>query len=191
MGKVTRLKKLLQSPFTLHKSMLDLIHTEKENALAGKEAHIIAKMNALVEPEIIRALYEASQAGVKIDLIVRGVCCLRPGIEGISQNISVRSIIGRFLEHTRVFYFKHGGEELLFCSSADWMPRNFFNRVEVCFPIDEKRPRDQIIKHGLQAYLSDNTQAWLLQADGSYKRAKPGSYKPKSAQQSLLDFYCK
>lgn len=191
MGKVTRLKKLLQSPFTLHKSMLDLIHTEKKNALNGKEAHIIAKMNALVEPEIIRALYEASQAGVKIDLIVRGVCCLRPGIEGISQNISVRSIIGRFLEHTRVFYFKHGGEELLFCSSADWMPRNFFNRVEVCFPIDEKRPRDQIIKHGLQAYLSDNTQAWLLQADGSYKRAKPGSYKPKSAQQSLLDLYCK
>ncbi len=189
MGKVTRLKKLLQAPFTLHKKMVELINTEKNNALAGKEGHIIAKMNALVEPDIIRALYEASMAGVKIDLIIRGICCLRPGVQGISENISVRSIVGRFLEHTRVFYFKHGGDDLLFCSSADWMPRNFFSRVEVCFPIDEKRPRDQIIKFGLQVYLSDNSQAWILQNDGSYKRAKLGSHKPRSAQQTLLDMY--
>jgi polyphosphate kinase len=190
LGRATRMKKLLQSPFTLHKALLEYIRAEIKNAKDGKQARIIAKMNALVEPEIIRALYEASQAGVKVDLVVRGVCCLRPGIKGVSENINVRSIIGRFLEHTRVFYFYHGGEELLFCSSADWMPRNLFNRVEICFPIDEKRPRDQIINFGLLNYLSDNTQAWILQSDGSYKRAKPGTHKPRSAQQSLLDYYC-
>ena len=191
MGRATKMKKILQSPFTLHKAMLEYINYEAAKARDGKEARIIAKMNALVEQEIIRALYEASQAGVRIDLIVRGICCLRPGIQGVSENISVRSIIGRFLEHTRVFYFYHGGDELLFCSSADWMPRNFFNRVETCFPIDEKRPRDQIIKYGLQNYLSDNSQAWLLQADGSYKRSKTGAHKVRSAQQTLLDLYCK
>ena len=191
MGRATKMKKILQSPFTLHKAMLEYINYEALKARDGKEARIIAKMNALVEQEIIRALYEASQAGVKIDLIIRGICCLRPGIQGVSENISVRSIIGRFLEHTRVFYFYHGGDELLFCSSADWMPRNFFNRVETCFPIDEKRPRDQIIKYGLQNYLSDNSQAWLLQADGNYKRPKPGTHnKMRSAQQTLLDLYC-
>jgi len=191
LGRATKMKKLLQSPFTLHKALLEYIKTETKNAKDGKQARIIAKMNALVEPEIIRTLYEASQAGVKVDLIVRGVCCLRPGIKGVSENIHVRSVIGRFLEHTRVFYFYHGGEELLFCSSADWMPRNLFNRVEICFPIDEKRPRDQIMNFGLLNYLSDNTQAWILQSDGSYKRAKPpGTHKPRSAQQSLLDYYC-
>ena len=190
LGRATKMKKLLQSPFTLYKALLDYIRTETKNAKDGKQARIIAKMNALVEPEIIRALYEASQAGVKVDLIVRGVCCLRPGIKGVSENINVRSIIGRFLEHTRVFYFYHGGEELLFCSSADWMPRNLFNRVEICFPIDEKRPRDQIMNFGLLNYLSDNTQSWILQSDGSYKRAKPGTHKTRSAQQSLLDYYC-
>lgn len=190
LGRSSRMKKLLQSPFTLHKAILEYIRFEAARAREGKPARIMAKMNALVEPEIIRALYEASQAGVKIDLIVRGVCCLRPGIPGVSENIQVRSIVGRFLEHTRIHYFYHGGEELLFCSSADWMPRNFFNRVEVCFPIEEKRPRDQVIAYGLQNYLSDNTQAWLLQSDGSYKRAKPGAHKPRSAQQSLLDYYC-
>lgn len=191
LGRATKMKKLLQSPFTLHKAMLDFIGVEITNARAGKEARIIAKMNALVEPEIIRALYEASRAGVKIELVVRGICCLRPGVQGVSENISVRSIVGRFLEHTRVFYFYHGGEELLYCSSADWMPRNFFNRVETCFPIDEKRPRDQVITYGLMNYLADNTQAWLLQPDGSYKRAKPGAHKPRSAQQILLDHFCR
>lgn len=191
MGRTSKLKKLLHAPFTLHKAIMSYIQAEIDNARAGKEARIIAKMNALVEPEVIRKLYEASCAGVKIDLIVRGMCCLRPGVAGVSENIHVRSIIGRFLEHTRVFYFYHGGEELLYCSSADWMPRNFFNRVETCFPIEEKRPRDQVMTRGLLNYLSDNTQAWILQQDGSYKRAKQGSHKPRSAQQSLLDYYCK
>jgi polyphosphate kinase len=184
------MKKILQSPFSLHKAMLDYIRYEAAVARDGRRARIIAKMNALVEPEIIRALYEASQAGVKIDLIVRGVCCLRPGIPGVSENIHVRSIVGRFLEHSRVYYFYHDGEELLFCSSADWMPRNFFYRVETCFPIDEKRPHEQIMTHGLLNYLSDNAQAWLLQTDGSYKRAKPGSHRVRSAQQALLEYYC-
>ncbi len=191
LGRATKLKKLLQSPFTLHKEMLNYINKETANARAGKEAWVIAKMNALVEPEIIRALYEASNAGVKIDLIIRGICCLRPGVKGVSENIHVRSIIGRFLEHTRVFYFHNDGKPLLYCASADWMPRNLFSRVEACFPIEEKRPRDQIIKLGLKNYLADNTQAWVLQPDGSYIQAKPGNAKPRSAQQILLENYCR
>jgi len=190
LGRATKLKKLLQSPFTLHKAILDHIEQEIKNANAGKEARVIAKMNALVEPEIIRALYRASIAGVKVDLIIRGICCLRPGIKGISENIQVRSIIGRFLEHTRVFYFHNNGEPNLYCASADWMPRNLFNRVEACFPIEEKRPRDQIIKFGLLNYLSDNSQAWILQSDGSYKRARSGNAKPRTSQTILLDHYC-
>ena len=156
LGRATRLKKLLQSPFTLHKAILDYIDAEIANVRAGKEARIIAKMNALVEPEIIRKLYAASMAGVKIDLIIRGICCLRPGIKGVSDNIQVRSIIGRFLEHTRVFYFHNDADPHLYCASADWMQRNLFHRVEACFPIEEKRPRDQVIKLGLLNYLSDN-----------------------------------
>lgn len=190
LGRATKLKKLLQSPFTLHKAILDYIEQEIKNAKAGKEARVIAKMNALVEPEIIRALYRASMAGVKVDLIIRGICCLRPGIKGISENIHVRSIIGRFLEHTRVFYFHNNGEPHLFGASADWMPRNLFHRVEACFPIEEKRPRDQIIKLGLLNYLSDNTQAWILHSDGSYRRAKPGNAKTRASQQVLLEHYC-
>jgi len=190
LGKVEKLKKMLQSPFTLHKQMLNYIEYERGQAQQGNEARIIAKMNALVEPEFIRALYSASQAGVKIDLVIRGICCLRPGVKGVSDNIQVRSIVGRFLEHTRVFYFYHKGEELLFCSSADWMPRNLHHRVEACFPIEEKRPRDQILKFGLSNYLSDNTQSWMLQSDGSYKRVKPGNAKPRSAQEILLEHHC-
>ena len=162
---------------------------ETRNAQAGREARIIAQMNAIVDAEIIRSLYRASQAGVKIDLIIRGICCLRPGIKGISENISVRSIVGRFLEHSRVFYFLHGGDELLFCSSADWMTRNLHFRVEACFPIEEKRPRDHVVRYGLMNYLSDNTQAWILQPDGSYKRSKPGGHKARSAQNTLLQLY--
>ena len=190
LGRATRLKKLLQSPFTLHKAILDYIDAEIAHARAGKEARIIAKMNALVEPEIIRKLYEASMAGVKIDLIIRGICCLRPGLKGVSEHIQVRSIIGRFLEHTRVFYFHNAADPRLYCASADWMQRNLFHRVEACFPIEEKRPRDQVIKLGLLNYLSDNAQAWLLQADGSYKRARPGKARPRAAQQVLLNHYC-
>lgn len=190
LGKAEKLKRLLQSPFTLHKNLLGYIDAEAANVQEGKQGHIIAKMNALVDPEIIRALYTASQAGVKIDLIIRGICCLRPGIKGISDNIHVRSIVGRFLEHARVFYFYAGGRELLYCSSADWMPRNLHHRVETCFPIEEKRPRDQVIKYGLMNYLSDNTQAWILQSDGTYKRTKPGNAKPRSSQSVLLEHHC-
>ena len=191
LGRAGKLKKLLQSPFTLHKSILTFIEQETTNALDGKEARIIAKMNALVEPEIIRALYRASQAGVKIELIIRGICSLRPGIKGVSDNIKVRSVVGRFLEHTRIYYFLNAdGEERIYCSSADWMQRNLFHRVEACFPIEEKRTRDQVKRYGLMPYLNDNTQAWLLMADGSYRRAKSGSSKPRSAQTFLLEHYC-
>ena len=189
LGRASKLKKLLQSPFTLYKSLLAYIEREADNARTGQKAHIIAKMNALVDPEIIRALYNASMAGVRIDLIIRGICCLRPGIKGLSENIHVRSIVGRFLEHTRVFYFLNGGDEQVFCASADWMPRNLHHRVEVCFPIEEKRTQDQVIKFGLLNYLSDNTQAWILQSDGAYKKARPGNQKPRNTQQQLLENY--
>src|SRR5690606_37453599 len=129
---------------------------------------IIAKLNALVEPEVIRALYRASCAGVMGDLIVRGICCLRPGIPGISDNIRVRSIVGRFLEHSRVYYFHANGDELIFCSSADWMDRNFFRRVEVCFPILAEALKARVIAD-LDLCLSDNSQAWELRPDGSYR----------------------
>ncbi|MEX2352548.1 MAG: polyphosphate kinase 1 [Gammaproteobacteria bacterium] len=190
LGRAGKLKKLFQSPFTLLKRLLELIDIEAKNALAKKEARIIVKMNALVDPDLIKALYKASQAGVRIDLIIRGTCCLRPGIKGVSDNIQVRSVVGRFLEHTRVFYFYHGGEELLYCSSADWMPRNMHNRVETCFPVEEKRPRDQILNYGLFNYLNDNSQAWIMQSDGTYKRVKPGASKPRSAQQMALEYFC-
>lgn len=186
MGKAGKLKRILQSPFTLHKSMLEFISREIEFAQAGKPARIIAKMNSLVEEQIIQALYEASQAGVKIDLIVRGVCCLRPGIKGISDNIQVRSIVGRFLEHTRIYCFHNNGDLQLYCASADWMGRNFFRRVETCFPIDDKRLKQRIFKEGLMTYLGDNTQAWILQSDGSYKQCTPGNVKPRSAQDEIL-----
>ena len=190
LGRAGKLKKLLQSPFTMHKGVLSFINDEINAAGEGKKAWIIAKMNALVDPEIIMALYKASQAGVKIDLIIRGMCCLRPGIKGVSENIQVRSVVGRFLEHTRVYYFHHGGEERVFCSSADWMTRNLHHRVETCFPIEEKRTSDSVIAYGLLSYLADNTQSWVLQSDGSYKRNKPGAHKPRSAQQHILEHYC-
>jgi len=189
MGKPGKLKKILQAPFALHRSMLDMINREIDFAHKGKQARIIAKMNALEEPQIIEALYRASQAGVRIDLIVRGFCCLRPGIKGVSENIHVRSIVGRFLEHSRIFYFHNDGDYDLFCSSADWMERNFFRRIETCFPIEEKRMKRKMLKEGLLNYLSDNTQSWLLQQDGSYRQNTPGSSKPRSAQAMLLEQY--
>jgi polyphosphate kinase len=189
MGKPGKLKKLLQAPFTLHKAMLDLINRETANAKDGKQARIIAKMNSLVEPTIIEALYRASQAGVRVDLIVRGICCLRPGIKGVSDNIHVRSIVGRFLEHTRIYYFHNGGDYQLYCSSADWMDRNFFRRIETCFPIEDKRMKKKLLKEGLMNYLWDNTQGWLLQSDGSYKQQLAGSSKARCAQELLLEHY--
>jgi len=186
LGRATKLKKILQSPFTLHKAMLGLIAREAEHAKQGKQAHIIAKMNAIDNPQIMQALYEASQAGVKIDLIIRGMCCLRPGVAGVSENIQVRSIVGRFLEHSRVFYFLNDDNPDFYCSSADWMSRNFYRRVETCFPVEDSRLQARLLNEGLLPYLADNTQTWLMQSDGTYKRLKPGNQKPRSAQQFLL-----
>ncbi|MDP2196780.1 MAG: polyphosphate kinase 1, partial [Rhodocyclaceae bacterium] len=160
LGKASALKHLWQSPFTLHANMLEAIHAETAAAKAGRKAHIIAKMNSLLEPEIIEALYAASQAGVQIDLLVRGVCCLRPGVPGLSENIHVRSVIGRFLEHHRIYYFYADGTEKLYLASADWMERNFFRRIEVCFPVLDPKLKRRVIKEGLRNYLADNCQAW-------------------------------
>ncbi|MEQ6340752.1 MAG: polyphosphate kinase 1 [Gammaproteobacteria bacterium] len=187
LGRITKLNKLLQAPFTLHKELLKKIERETEYARRGRTARIIAKMNALIEPNIIRALYRASQAGVKVDLIVRGVCCLRPGIPGVSENIRVRSIVGRFLEHSRVYYFHHSGEPEVFCASADWMDRNFFRRVEVCFPIEAKTLKKRLIQEALMMCLDDNVQAWLLQSDGSYEKVALENQHPYSAQLALLE----
>lgn len=187
MGKPARLKQLKHSPFTLHKSMLDLIEYETEQALAGKPARIIAKMNSLTEVQIMQALYRASMAGVQIDLVIRGMCCLRPGIPGLSENIRVRSIIGRFLEHTRIYYFHHSGEDLITLSSADWMERNLFNRVETCFPITDEKLKARVLEEGLDIYLRDNAQSWLLQSDGTYQRASCDPDNVVAAQHWLLD----
>ena len=186
--RVATMQKILQSPFTLHESLLE--KTKREIALAqqGKPARIIAKLNALVEPQIIQALYHAAMAGVKIDLIVRGICALRPGIRGISENITVRSIVGRLLEHSRVYYFHNDGNPEIFCASADWMERNFFRRIEVCFPIERKQHVDRIIED-LQTYLVDNTQAWALGPDGNYTRVAAGDAPSISAQETLLRRY--
>jgi len=169
LGKVSKLHKLLQAPFTLHAAIIKKIENEINNAKKGRPARIIAKMNALIEPGIIQMLFKASAAGVKIDLIVRGVCSLRPDIPGVSENIQVRSVVGRFLEHSRVFYFQNNEEPEVYCSSADWMERNMFHRVEICFPIQTKRISSMIVKQ-LEYLLKDNKQSWILQSDGSYQR---------------------
>ncbi len=168
-----RLTKLLQSPFGLHEQVIAKIEREAELASAGRPGRIIAKMNSLVDPHVIDALYRASRAGVQIDLIIRGLCALRPGIPGVSENIRVRSIVGRFLEHSRVFYFDNDGAGELFLSSADWMERNFFRRVEVAFPVREQTHRDRILRD-LNLYLADNSQAWTLGRDGRYSRCERG-----------------
>ncbi len=187
MGKTLRMKKLLHAPFTLKKAILDMIAREAQFASEGKPAHIMAKFNSLTDPKIIRALYKASQAGVKIDLVVRGMCCLRPGVPGVSHNIQVRSIIGRFLEHTRIYYFLNGGDEQLYLASADWMERNLDKRVETCFPV-EGRKLILRVKKELEAYLTDNTHSWQLQADGRYLRNTPsGNQNPRNAQLALFE----
>jgi polyphosphate kinase len=145
-------------------------------------------MNSLLEPETIAALYEASQAGVKIDLVVRGVCALRPGIKGLSENIRVRSIIGRFLEHHRIFYFHAGGKENVYLSSADWMERNFFRRIELAFPVLDRKLKRRVISEGLQAYLTDNVQAWEMKANGSYlRKRRTGKTPARCAQCQLIE----
>jgi polyphosphate kinase len=189
LGKAGKLKHLWQAPFTLHSEVIAAINREAELAAAGQPAAIVAKMNALLEPQVIAALYAASQAGVKIDLIIRGVCALRPGIAGLSDNIRVRSIVGRFLEHTRIFYFKNGGDEQVYLSSADWMDRNFFRRIETGFPVLNPKLKKRVINEGLKPYLRDNVQAWEMQADGSYRRRKAGRAKPYRAQDVLLALF--
>lgn len=183
--KASSLSRLLTSPFNLFDALLQKIEREANNARDGKDARIIAKVNAINEPRIIDALYAASAAGVQIDLIVRGICSLRPGVPGLSENIRVRSIVGRFLEHSRIYYFCNDGSEEYYCSSADWMDRNMFRRIEACFEIRQKHLKKQLREH-LDLFLADNTQAWLLHGDGSYERLVPGGDEPVSAQETFL-----
>jgi polyphosphate kinase len=178
-------KKILLSPFQLHRRMLALIGREAENARRGAPARIIAKMNALSDGEIIEALYRASQAGVKIDLLVRGICCLRPGRRGVSHHITVRSIVDRFLEHSRIFYFENAGHPEVFMGSADWMPRNFFRRIEAVFPVEDAALRRRVKTELLGIPLADEARAWLLQANGVYRRVRP---KSKPALRSQAEF---
>ncbi|MDI1231032.1 MAG: polyphosphate kinase 1 [Methylobacter sp.] len=186
LGKVTRLNKLLQSPFTLHSGLMDKIEREIRHAKNGKPAKIIIQVNAVVEEQSIRALYRAAQAGVEVKLIVRGVCCLRPGVPGVSENIEVRSIIGRFLEHARVYAFANDGDWEVYASSADLMNRNMFRRVEICFPVENKKLQGRILQD-MNLYLNDNTQAWILQSDGSYQRLqKADDEEPIQAQAVLM-----
>jgi polyphosphate kinase len=187
LGRGETLKKMLQSPFTLHSGLIERIEREAEAAKQGKKAHIIAKANALTEQKIIHALYKASMAGVKIDLIIRGICCLRPGIKGLSENIHVRSIVGRFLEHTRCYYFYNEGKEEVYCASADLMDRNLLKRVEECYPVENNKLKKRIIDN-LNIYLQDNTQAWILHSEGNYSRLHPKDDETSiSAQQYLLE----
>ena len=186
LGPTIKLTRLLQSPFTLYKGLLQRIEREISHAGADKPARIIARMNALNEPGVVEALYRASAAGVEIDLIVRGACTLRPGLPGISERIRVRSIVGRFLEHSRVYWFANDGAPELFCSSADWMERNLMQRIEVCFPILDATLAQRVYDETLANYLGDNAQAWILQPDGRYERAARGDGPAHSAQRTLL-----
>jgi polyphosphate kinase len=180
-------RKLLVAPTNLRDRLLDLIHREREIAHAGRHARIVAKMNALVDPPLIAALYEASQGGVQIDLIVRGICCLRPGLPGISDRIRVISIVGRFLEHSRIFYFHNDGAEDVYIGSADWMPRNLDRRVEAVTPIDD-RAIAKDLQEILGILLADNRQAWELQPDGNYRQRHPANPDAvQSAQQILME----
>ncbi len=184
--RVPRLRKLLQAPFSLHRAILAKIERETEHAHAGKPARIIAKLNALTEPAVIQALYRASRAGVEIDLLVRGVCCLRPGISGISDRIRVRSIIGRLLEHSRVYSFANDGKPEIYCGSADWMDRNLFRRVEVAFPVESAELQARVAEE-LELYLADDVQAWIMLPSGQYVRARSTTH--TCAQTRLLNRY--
>ena len=184
--RVPKLRKLLHAPFSLQQAIVAKIDREAEHARAGKPARIVAKLNALTEPTVIQALYRASRAGVSVDLIVRGVCCLRPGVPGVSERIKVRSIVGRFLEHSRVYDFENGGQREVYCASADWMDRNLFRRIEVAFPLDSPEYRARVADE-LDLYLADDAQAWELASNGQYSRAVgDGSV---SAQARLLSRY--
>ena len=183
-----RFRHLLVAPYNLHEQIQALIAAEAEAARHGKPARIVAKMNSLVDRTTIESLYAASCAGVKIDLIVRGICCLVPGVPGLSENIRVRSIVGRFLEHARAFYFEnHGGEPRVYLGSADWMPRNFFRRVEVVFPLEDHALRQRVLQEVLQVQLQDTENARELQPQGAYiPVARAPSQPALSAQDHFL-----
>ena len=196
MGKPAQLKKLLHAPFTLHDKLMDYIDDEIAHVKAGRNGHIIIKVNALTERRLIEKLYEASQAGVQIDLILRSMCCLRPQVAGLSENIRVRSVVGRFLEHTRVYYFLNGGGSdtaskvgvsRLYCASADWMERNLFNRVEVAFPIEDSKIFKKVYEDGLISYLKDTANAWSLDGEGTWTKVTPTEGDSYSAQQNLWE----
>lgn len=187
MGKALRIKNILHAPFTLRKTIVKMCEREAENAKAGKPARIVAKINSLNEANVIKALYAASQAGVKIELIVRGICALKPGIPGVSENITIRSVVGRFLEHTRVYYFHNDGEPEVYCASADWMNRNLNSRVETCFPILDPKLHKRVVEE-LEYYLSDNSESWELDSEGNYVLNAPRKNASVfSAQSKLLE----
>jgi polyphosphate kinase len=187
LGQFQGARKFLISPFTMHQTVVKYIEREMAHARAGISARIIAKMNALVDQEIIEALYRASQVGVKIELIVRGICCLRPGVAGVSENITVRSIVGRFLEHSRVFYFANAGDSQVFIGSADWMPRNFFRRIETVVPVEDAALRKRILEEILGAQLADNVKASQLNADGTYTRlSRAKGAPPRHSQEEFM-----
>jgi len=186
LGRARKLNKIWNSPFNLHSNVVIAVRKEAELAKAGKKSRIMARMNALLEPHLINELYAASQAGVKIDLIVRGVCALRPGVPGLSDNITVRSVVGRLLEHSRVFYFSNDGEEEVYISSADWMDRNFFRRVELAVPVTDKKLKKRVIDEGLKALLADNILAWTMDSNGNYVRRKPTGARRMNSQNYLL-----
>ncbi len=187
LSRAGRMRRLLLAPFTMHRRVMELIRRETRHAREGKPARIVAKMNALLEEGVIRALYEASQAGVRIDLVVRGACALRPGVKGVSENIRVRSILGRFLEHHRVWYFENAGTPDVWLTSADWMGRNMFRRIEVAFPVRDAELRRRVLDEGLREYLADTRDAWSLRSDGKWIRIAPrGRARARSAQHELL-----
>ncbi|MGY6631708.1 MAG: polyphosphate kinase 1 [Wenzhouxiangella sp.] len=187
LGRVQALHELVQSPFGLHDFLLARIEREADNARAGKPAAISAKMNSLTEPSIIQALYRASRAGVVIRLVIRGICCLRPGVEGLSDNIRVRSILGRFLEHSRVYHFANDGNAETWAASADWMERNLFQRVETCFPIKAPEAAARVVNESIDLAFEDNIQAWELDGNGHYHLIRPvGDETPLSIQQVLM-----
>ena len=190
LGQTQQLDKLLQSPFTLHKELIRMIGREERTARQGGQGRIMAKLNAITEPEVIKALYRASQAGVEIDLVVRGICCLRAGIPGVSENIRVRSIVGRFLEHARAYYFENGGDPEVFIASADWMNRNLFRRVEQASPIERRRLQKRLRREAFDLALADDSYAYELREDGTYERVvteNPDT--PQSLQATLLREY--
>jgi polyphosphate kinase len=186
-GKGVALRCLLQAPFTLAEHVLSAIKREADAARAGRRAYIAAKVNALLEPSVIEALYQASQAGVRIDLIVRGVCALRPGVPGLSDNIRVRSVIGRVLEHSRIYHFRADGRDEVWLASADWMGRNFFRRVEVAFPVRDRRLKARVLAEGFAVHLRDNASSWTMDADGAYTRRRPRGTRIIVSQQALME----